>query len=116
MGAQYFFMDIQNFNTPAVLTQEQSAVLENLMKNPDPTSRLRSDYYHLRHREILSNYAIDIATTGIDYKDRVEIQTRLFEALKELRNEYDADINHAIALHLSTLNTWVPWCRQEDNA
>jgi len=100
---------------PSLLTEQEFEVIEKLQNNPDPTSRLRSDYYSLRQREILSNYQDDIAKCTY-YGDRVGIQQKLFNEMQELRKEYDADLNHAISLHLSTLNVWVPWGKPNEVA
>jgi hypothetical protein len=94
--------------TTPLLTQQEMQVIETLQNNPDPTSRLRSNYYALRYREVLSSYQDQIA--GVHYYgDRVTIQNRMLDAMKNLRKEYEADLSHAITLHLSTLQVWIPW-------
>jgi hypothetical protein len=99
---------MEHKTTTQLLTDKEMAVIETLQNNPDPTSRLRSEYYSIRYREVLTSHQAEIANVTY-YGDRVEIQKRMLTALDDLRKEYDADVDHAIKLHLSTLQIWVPW-------
>lgn len=99
-------------NYKPLLTEAESNRIEELHLNPDPTSRLRSNYYLLRHRQIIDTFS-SAFKDGVDANDRLRYQTEMADAMHQLKKEYEADLNHAIALHLATYNCWIPWGKAE---
>lgn len=109
MGPTYFIMEK---NYKPLLTEADEKLIEKLQLDTDPTSRLGSKYYPLRRKQIIDTYA-GAFQEGTDFQDRLKYQTQMMDALQLLRQEYEADVNHAIELHLATINCWVPWKRTQ---
>lgn len=109
MGGNHIVMNLKNYTEP--LTEAEEKTLHELSKNPDPCSRLQSNYYQLRQREIHARYADALtAEPANDYKERQSLQERLMHDLTALRKEYELDLDNAIQLHLAMIGvvSWKP--------
>jgi hypothetical protein len=104
-------MDTKKTPTPTRLSKNEEVRLFALSHDPDPCSRLASDYYQLRLRQIFQQYTDELKQHDYhDHSDRVKLQQQMFQWQRDLQDEYDADINNAISVHLAMLGvmSWRP--------
>jgi len=102
-GAKILVMKTNTPTSVAVsLTEAERQAIYEMSRNPDPLSRIQSNYYELRSRELYEQYATKLLGVDYhDYNDRVRLQENHQEQMDKLRHEYDLDIQQAISLHLT---------------